>query len=97
MDVEVNEFTRSATRTGAGTFELNCERDEWTELVDENADTVDGLRFGRQTCRLLEILFAIRYETSAARQSHLQLGLMALDNRIELNQFFQRGTRKISL
>lgn len=76
MDVQVNDWARGATGARTGTSELNCERDERTELVDEDADAVDGLRFRRQTGRLLQVLFAVGYEAGAARQRHLQLSLM---------------------
>lgn len=75
MDVQVNDLAGSATGPRTGAFELDRERDERTELVDENADTVDGPRFGRQTGRLLQILFAVGYEAGPARQRHLQLSL----------------------
>lgn len=75
MDVQVNDLAGSATGPRTGPFELDRERDERTELVDENADTVDGPRFGRQTGRLLQILFAVGYEAGPARQRHLQLSL----------------------
>lgn len=76
MDVQIDDLTRSATRAAAGTLELNCERDEWSGLVDEDSDTVDGRRFGSETGRLLQILLAVGHEDGAARQSHLQLSLM---------------------